>query len=278
MEGTIAGLLLHRYELWWCLVTVPATQSPPSVACSPRQACPTSHPRHGASALACLSFGSQSITRYGAVESGHACLVVVLGSLFQSPSSARAEPQPGLKAALDLWSAVRRLAGETGHPSVQRAAVLCLGRAVGAVTAHMKLLLQHQRQGVDPAPSQTGLHIAAPAAGRLCYSCCTGPAKHCPHRASCGSRRLCHSQLSPSSPTRETAHQGSLPAASRPLLWLDSPALGASCKGLKKHWIPQLPCRAALVSQSSWKTCGWPQGRLSGPQVRCCSLFCSRMA
>ena len=77
MEGTIAGLLLHRYELWWCLVTVPATQSPPS-ACSPRQACPTSHPRHGASALACLSFGSQSITRYGAVESGHACLVVVL--------------------------------------------------------------------------------------------------------------------------------------------------------------------------------------------------------
>ena len=62
MEGTIAGLLLHRYELWWCRVTVPATQSPPS-ACSPRQACPTSHPRHGASALAWLSFGSQCITR-----------------------------------------------------------------------------------------------------------------------------------------------------------------------------------------------------------------------
>ena len=80
-------------------------------------------------------------------------------ALFQSPSSARAEPQPGLKAALDLWSAVRRMAGERGHPSVQRAAVLCLGRAVGAVTVHMKLLLQHQRQGVDPAPSQTGLHI-----------------------------------------------------------------------------------------------------------------------
>ena len=200
------------------------------------------------------------------------------GSAWKAQEACGQLPGQSSARAGQHWTWGTPVAGETGQPSVQRAAVLCLGRAVGAVTAHMKLLLQHQRQGVDPAPSQTGLHIAAPAAGRLCYSCCTGPAKHCPHRASCGSRRLCHSQLSPSSPTRETAHQGSLPAASRPLLWLDSPALGASCKGLKKHWIPQLPCRAALVSQSSWKTCGWPQGRLSGPQVRCCSLFCSRMA
>ena len=99
----------------------------------------------------------------------------------QSPCLAKAEPQQGLKAALDVWSAVRQLAGERRHPSVQRAAVLCLGRAAGAVTGYMELLLQNQRQAADPAPTQAGLQLAtstapAPTKAELQLATSTAPA------------------------------------------------------------------------------------------------------
>lgn len=120
-----------------------------------------------------------------------------------------------------------------------------------------------------------------PGCTLACSSTCSWPplllllrhkaAKHCPHKAGCGYKRLCCGQLSLPSASKETAHQGSLSAASRPLLWLQDPPLTrASCKVSRKHWTPPSPCWAALHSPSSWKTCGWPQGRLLVPQVRGC--------